>query len=236
MVARIASRWMVSPTDEVKWLHTQMKVYDNTDVEVHFIPSYLECLWQDKALHRFFASEKEACFIAGRCTDRFNQVFILAHAFRHLFGEGVGLRQLMDYYFVLKNSEDRLSREEFCKVMKETCMLSFAKAVMWIMAHVFANENKNTSTDSAQANNEDWLLCEPDEKDGRFLLKEVMLSDNYGHHDDRVKHSARQNTFMRFWRITLYNCRVIRFSPWIVICSPFWRTWHWCWRKSKGYK
>ena len=226
----------VSPTDEVRWLHTQMKVFDNTDVEVHFLPSYLECPWLDKALQRFFDSEKEACFAAGRCTDRFNQVFILAHAFRHLFGEGVGLRQLMDYYFVLRNSKWRMSREDFCKTMKETGMLRFAKAVMWILVHVFANQNENASTGSVQVDNKDWLLCEPDEKDGRFLLNEVIQSGNFGHQDERVKHSTDENAFLRFWRLSLYNGRVIRFSPWIVICSPFWRIWHWWWRKSKGYK
>lgn len=213
----------ISPTNEVRWLHTQMKVYDNTDVEVHFLPSYLECPWQDKALQNFFDGERGACFTCCKCTDRFNQVFILAHAFRHLFGEGIGLRQLMDYYFVLKNSRGRLSREECAEVMKATGMYRFAKAVMWIVQAVFGLE-------------EEYLLCEASEKDGRFLLDEVMQSGNFGHQDERVKHTAGEGAFLRFWRITLYNCRVIRFSPWIVVCSPFWRLWHWSWRKRKGYK
>lgn len=213
----------VSPTNEVRWLHTQMKVFQDTDVEVHFRPSYLECPWQDRALQKFFDSEKEACFANGRCTDRFNLVFILAHAFRHVFSEGVGLRQLMDYYFVLKNSKERMSREEFTEVMKATGMYGFAKAVMWIMQEVFGL-------------GEEYLLCETSEKDGRFLSDEVMQSGNFGHQDERVKHRADESAFHRFWRIALYNCRVVRFSPWIVVCSSFWRLWHWSWRKRKGYK
>lgn len=212
-----------SPTDEVRWLHTQLKIFQDTEVEAHFRPSYLECPWQDRALQKFFEYESEICFSNGRCSDRFNQVFILAHAFRHVFGEGVGLRQLMDFYYVLKNSKERLSRDEFCKVMKETGMLRFAKAVMWIMKEVFGLEDR-------------YLLCTTLENDGRFLLEEVMQSGNFGHQDNRVKHKADENAFHRFWRIALYNCRVIRFSPWIVVCSPFWRLWHWIWRKSKGYK
>lgn len=141
----------VSPTNEVRWLHTQMKVFQDTDVEVHFRPSYLECPWQDRALQKFFDSEKEACFANGSSTDRFNQVFILAHAFRHVFSEGVGLRQLMDYFFVLKNSKEQMSREEFAEVMKATGMYRFAMAVMWIMQEVFGLEEK-------------YLLCEPDER------------------------------------------------------------------------
>lgn len=213
----------VSPTNEVRWLHTQMKVFPDTDAEIHFRPSYLECPWQDRALQKFFTREKEVCFVNGKCTDKFNQVFILAHAFRHAFSEGVGLRQLMDYFFVLKNSKERLSRDEYAEVMNTTGMYRFAMAVMWIMQEVFGLE-------------EEYLLCEPDEKDGRFLLDEVMQSGNFGHQDERVKHTADEGAFHRFWRIALYNGRMIRFSPWIVACSPFWRLWHWSWRKRKGYK
>ncbi|MBQ0142535.1 MAG: nucleotidyltransferase family protein [Prevotellaceae bacterium] len=202
----------ISPSDEVRWLHTQLKIFQDTEVELHFRPSYLECPWQDRSLQTFFYNERENCFSSGRCTDRFNQVFILAHAFRHVFGEGVGLRQLMDYYYVLKNSKERLSREEFCRVMKETGMLRFAKAVMWIMNEVFGLEEK-------------YLLCTASESDGRFLLSEVIKSGNFGYLDERVSLVADEGTFQRFWRLTLYNFRVIRFSPWIVVCSPFWRLW-----------
>ncbi len=213
----------VSPTNDVRWLHSHLSIYKDTDVEVHFMPSYIECPWQDKALQRFFDSEREKCFDEGMATDKFNQVFILAHAFRHLFSEGVGLRQLMDYYFVLRNSEERLTQEEFVDVMKLTGMMRFAEALMWIMREVFGLQ-------------EQYLLCTPSEKDGHFLLKEVMLSGNFGHEDVRVRHVVGENTVRRFCRIAIYNMRVWRFSPMIVICSPIWRVWHWCWRKEKGYK
>ena len=187
------------------------------------MPSYLECPWQNRALQRFFDSEKEACFASGKCTDRFNQVFILAHAFRHLFSEGVGMRQLMDYYFVLKNSVESIPRKEFSLFMNRTGMERFAKAVMWIMQQVFGLESE-------------YLLCEPSEKYGRLLLNEVMKSGNFGHQDERVNRSKNESAIHRFWRIGVYNCRVMSFSPWTVICSPLWRLWHWCWRKKNGYR
>lgn len=213
----------VSPTNTVRWLHTQMYVFEKTEVEAHFRPSYLECPWYDKSLQRFFDSERESCFSEAKCTDRFNQVFILAHAFRHFFSEGVGMRQLMDYYFVLKNSQMRTSHSEFAKVMSATGMKRFAGAVMWMMQYVFGLESE-------------YLLCEPDEKSGRFLLDEVMQSGNFGHQDKRIKHIVSEGEFHRYCRIAVYNFRIVRFSPWIVVCSPIWRLWHWCWRKVKGYK
>lgn len=213
----------VAPTDDVRWLHTRLDVFDDAEVEIHFMPSYLECPWHNRALQRFFESEMEACFASGKCTDRFNQVFILAHAFRHLFSEGVGMRQLMDYYFVLKNSVESIPRKEFSLILSRTGMTRFAKAVMWIMQQVFGLERE-------------CLLCEPSEKYGRVLLNEVMKSGNFGHQDERVNRSKNESAIHRFWRIGVYNCRVMSFSPWTVVCSPLWRLWHWCWRKKNGYR
>lgn len=212
----------IAPTNNVRWLHTQLVVFDDAAVEVHFMPSYLECPWHNRALQRFFDSEMEACFASGKCTDRLNQVFILAHAFRHLFSEGVGMRQLMDYYFVLHNLTLNVNHNANA-TFRLFGMERFAKAVMWVMQEVFGLESE-------------YLLCEPSEKYGRLLLNEVMKSGNFGHQDERVNRSKNESAIHRFWRIGVYNCRVMSFSPWTVICSPLWRLWHWCWRKKNGYR
>lgn len=39
-------------------------------------------------------------------TINFNIIYILSHLYRHVFTEGIGLRQLIDYYFVLVKSEE----------------------------------------------------------------------------------------------------------------------------------
>ena len=214
----------VAPTDDVRWLHTRLDVFDDAEVEIHFMPSYLECPWHNRALQRFFESEKEACFATDSKTGRFNQVFILAHAFRHLFSEGVGMRQLMDYYFVLLNLNLDLNvNHNTNATFRSFGMERFAEAVMWIMQQVFGLESE-------------YLLCEPSEKYGRVLLNEVMKSGNFGHQDERVNRSKNESAIHRFWRIGVYNCRVMSFSPWTVISSPLWRLWHWCWRKKNGYR
>ena len=33
----------VAPTDDVRWLHTRLDVFNDAEVEMHFMPSYLEC-------------------------------------------------------------------------------------------------------------------------------------------------------------------------------------------------
>lgn len=214
----------VSSTPKVRWLHTKLNVFDDTEVEAHFLPTYMECPWYDKALQMFIASEREGCFNQGKATTRFNQVFILAHAFRHLFGEGVGLRQMMDYYFVLRSHKPTESdKSEYRQQVKSCGMLRFAESVMWLIREVFGLEDS-------------YLLCECNESDGKFLLSEIMMAGNFGHNDERNKHDDSESVFARYIRLSAYSLRVFRFSPWTVIWSPIWRLKHWIWRKTNGYK
>ena len=41
-------------------------------------------------------------------TRDFNAVFLLIHIYRHFFDEGIGLRQLMDYYYcIIRDGDNR---------------------------------------------------------------------------------------------------------------------------------
>lgn len=216
----------IAPTKEVRWLHTQLRVFEDTEVEVHFMPTYLKCPQSNKVLQAFFDTEKEACFKNGVASQRLNEIFILAHAYRHMTNEGLGLRQLMDYYFVLMNRpsvDSKLTCEEFVLLMQKTGMFRFAQGVMWVMHSVFGLPKE-------------YLLCEVSEKDGRFLLDEVMKSGNFGHYDERTKHDANESEFQRFWRLNTYSFRVYSYAYKEVLWAPIWRLKHWCWRKMYGYK
>ncbi len=106
-------------------------------------------------------------------TARFNAFYILLQCYHHMFESGLGLRQLIGYYFVLKNTSDK-DREYAVQLFEQLGIMSFAKAVMRIMLEVFGLEDK-------------CLLCEPYEKEGRFILNEVMQNGNFEHRDARVK-------------------------------------------------
>lgn len=97
----------ISPTIEVTRLHTQLKVFDDTEVEIHFMPTYMRCPWLNRRLQKWF--QKYDGFDRFGISEgikipsvEFNIVFLLLHIFRHLLGEGFGLRQVMDYYYVLQ--------------------------------------------------------------------------------------------------------------------------------------
>ena len=81
------------------------------EVEVHYRPSFLLCFWHNRKLQKYYERVKEEQFshrvMLGEQgeiaipTVEFNLIFQLTHIYAHLMNEGIGLRQLLDYYYVL---------------------------------------------------------------------------------------------------------------------------------------
>lgn len=176
-------------------------------------------------------------------TASFNVVYQLVHINRHLFNEGIGLRQILDYYFVLKAWKEQLeglastprptqamweeglaqsvpSKEQIMHTLRCFNLGSFASAVMWVLQEAFAMPSE-------------YLLCPPDEKRGHFLLNEIMLAGNFGRYDERNVIAAnesyvhrfirRQKRFLRF--LTQYPSEVL-WAPYFSVTQRLWRMWH----------
>ncbi len=147
----------------------------------------------------------------------FNRVYILVHIYRHLFAEGIGLRQLLDYYFVLKQGLTESEREETLRILRSLGMMRFTRAVMWVLQEVFGMPDR-------------YLLTSPDAKEGRFLLDEIMLAGNFGKYDERMQRAAGEGTFRWGLRKVLRNFRFVRSYPSEVLWSPIFKVWHLFWR------
>ena len=232
----------VAPTNEVNHKHVQLHCFSDTEVELHYIAAELHCPWHNKHLQRFFASHSETVKVklnaAGEITvpcEAFNIVHLLTHAYRHMFGDGIGLRQVMDLYFALKTLSDSPLKgeniEEIKEVVREAGMGKFASAMMWVIKTVFIGHDTSTNTGADDANFFVWI---PNEYDGQFLLDEIMMAGNFGKYDERIDRKGESRGH-RFWRVTKQNWRLMRFSPWEVVCTPLWRIWHFCWMRSHGY-
>ena len=106
-----------------------------TEIEVHFTPSWMNCYFTNRTLQNFFRQYSKKIFCneehlvisedGNSCYKQlpvppleFNRVFILVHIYRHLFGEGIGLRQLMDYYHVLCQGFTAEERVETLNVLR----------------------------------------------------------------------------------------------------------------------
>ena len=101
----------ISPHEKACYHHIEFPSYKGVEVEVHYRPSFLLCFWHNRKLQKYYERMKEEQFshrvMLGEQgevaipTVEFNLIFQLTHIYAHLMNEGIGLRQLLDYYFVV---------------------------------------------------------------------------------------------------------------------------------------
>ena len=129
-----------------------------------------------------------------------------------------------------------MSNEEIMSVIRSFGMTKFAAAVMYVLHKVFENEEcrmKNeecSEADDGKGNEEcilsfaPWMICEPNEKEGKKLLAEVMNSGNFGHYD-----SEKPNVYQhRFQYHTWKFKRIFRLAksyPEEALWEPMFRGW-----------
>lgn len=222
-------------------LHAEVKPIGSVPVEIHFRPSFFNAPWRDRRFQRLFGDDCfETCNIDNSAeitklrTD-YDVIFQMNHIYRHLIDEGVGLRQVFDYYVLLKayNKESLItrslmSREELRRHIRSCGMSRFSAALMYVLQVVFGID-------------ETEMICRPSECDGQFLLDEIMAAGNFGHHDKRmaaivVRKGHLSYQLQKAWRRFVRNIRFITYYPEEVVCEPFARIAHFLWRKYRLYR
>mgnify|MGYP004695752275 FL=1 len=297
----------VCPNQVMRYHHVDFPVM-KTAIEVHFTPSYMFCPIHNRRMQKWF---KEV--MGEQCNHRvslpdgygeihvpqvsFNVIYILSHLYRHIFTEGIGLRQLLDYYYVVcdfckvyqissnhlsnfsnhpvplskegstshpspLSSEERDVTALWCseplrykvgraskpspgcagwdrlgaigdtsfaagassvaldvvqKELKHLGLWKFAQAVMFVMKEVFGLS-------------EDRMIAPMDEKEGRFLLDEIMRGGNFGQYDDRMGSKVGESKIHRYFRMNLRNLRFVKHYPAEAVCEPVFRTWFAGWK------
>lgn len=206
--------------------HIDVEVFNDVLVEVHFVPSYAYNPFRYNQYRRFFEENGEECFTNSGSdfntpSIRFNAIYELMHIYRHVFHEGIGLRQLMDYYFVLQ----RLKLEDYSFVtywLKKLKLERFAASVLFVEQHVFKLK-------------EEKMFCEPDEASGAFLLNRIMQDGNFGHNNIQNIEAHDNGS----WALYKHNIKrlfeMLKYYPSEVLWAPVWKVGHFCWRKMKGY-
>lgn len=216
----------------VNYHHVAYPLYDDTEVEVHVLPNRLNNPFLNSKLQAYFrevASKQFGNFTelpdgVGHIpvpTTQFNAFYVLLHIYHHLFGEGIGLRQLMDYYYVLLQPMTEDERMELLTLFKRFRMMRFVGATMYVMQEVFGLEEK-------------YLLAQPSKIDGEFLLSEIMQAGNFGQYDERSK-GRSSSAIKRFANSLKRNVRFLRYYPSEVLWDIPFRIWLYLWRKWKGY-
>lgn len=222
-------------------LHAEVKPIGGVPVEIHFRPSFLNAPWRNRSFQKVF---KVAVFENAKIDDigivkklrvDYDLIFQMNHIYRHLLDEGVGLRQFFDFYVLLKDynkerivRKELMGKEEIMKIISSCGMKHFATALMFVLKKIFHVGN-------------DELICGISEKDGLFLLNEIMMAGNFGHYDIRmndieVRKGKLSFQLQRASRRFMRNLRFLSSYPEEVICEPFARVYHFVWRKSGLYR
>ena len=227
----------VCPNQVMRYHHVDFPVM-KTAIEVHFTPSYMFFPIHNSRMQKWFGKVMgEQCNYRVSLPDgygeihvpqvSFNVIYILSHLYRHIFTEGIGLRQLLDYYFVvmmwhtdLTNLTDSDSADlaALQRELKRLGLWKFAGAVMYVLHEVFGLE-------------EDMMIVPINEKEGMFLLDEIMRGGNFGQYDDRLGDKTGEGKVHRYFRMSLRNMRFVRHYPSEALCEPLFRTWFWTWKK-----
>ena len=314
----------VCPNQVMRYHHVDFPVM-KTAIEVHFTPSYMFCPIHNRRMQKWFQE-----VMGEQCNHRvslpdgygeihvptasFNVIYILSHLYRHIFTEGIGLRQLLDYYYVVcdfckvyqissnhlsnfSNHPVPLSKEgstfspspsssgsgdvtapsrcseplrskdggpskvspdcagwdrldgsgdttSACSLdagsssfsacssvaldvvqreLKHLGLWKFAQSVMFVMKEVFGLS-------------EDRMIAPMDEKEGRFLLDEIMRGGNFGQYDDRMGSKVGESKIHRYFRMNLRNLRFVKHYPAEAVCEPVFRTWFAGWKFINRFK
>lgn len=241
----------VCPNQVMRYHHVDFPVM-KTAIEVHFTPSYMFFPIHNSRMQKWFKEVMDLqCSNVVTLPDgygeitvpttSFNVIYILSHLYRHIFTEGIGLRQLLDYYFVLVKwhtdltnlTDSNKSLPQMTQIntdldtlrheLKYLGLWKFAQAVMYVLHEVFGLS-------------EDRMIAPMDEKEGRFLLDEIVRGGNFGQYDDRMGSKVGESKMHRYFRMNLRNLRFVKHYPTEALSEPLFRTWFAVWKNIHGIK
>ena len=241
----------VCPNQVMRYHHVDFPVMKSA-IEVHFTPSYMFFPVHNRRMQKRFKKVMDLqCSNIVTLPDgygeitvpttSFNVIYILSHLYRHVFTEGIGLRQLLDYYFVLvKWHTDLTNLTESNKSLPQMMQIStdldalrhelkylglwkFAGAVMYVLHETLGLP-------------EEKMIAPVDVNEGRFLLAEIMQGGNFGQYDTRLGSKENEGKLHRYLRMSLRNLRFVKHYPTEALSEPLFRTWFALWKKIHGIR
>ena len=213
--------------DDIRFHHLETAM-DGVPVELHFYPCTMNNPIYNARLQKWFkrnadlqcsnvVSLPDGIGEIAIPTTAFNVVYQLTHLYHHFFDEGIGMRQIIDYYYVVNNDELLVIRDTLQRELKHLGLWKFARAVMYVLHE-------------ALGLSEEKMIAPMDEKRGKLLLTEILNGGNFGQHFTKYGHFTQQGMakkyFLKIWR----NMHFVRYYPAEALSEPIFRTWHFFWR------
>lgn len=223
----LRSKWKVG---EIWYHHADVMAFaDKTSLEIHFYPSWMNSPANNALMQKYFASQADRQFsnfnqTLGYCvpTYEFNLVYCMIHLYRHLLLEGVGLRQVIDYYFILKSSETQ-ERTAAAATLVELGIGEFVPSVLYVLKNLFGLEDE-------------YCFASVDNIGGEFLLSEIVLSGNFGKRDSRNGWRHDQARAVKAMNRFRHLKRFRRYARSEVCWAPYFKLKQFLWKKLNAYR
>ena len=214
--------------DDIRFHHLETTM-DGVPVELHFFPCSMNNPIYHARLQKWFRrnADLQCSHIVGLPdgagdiaipTSAFNVVYQLCHLYHHFFDEGIGMRQIIDYYYVVSMLNVNCEMLTWLpKDLKHLGLWKFAGAVMFVLHEALGLP-------------EEKMIAPMDEKRGKLLLAEILNGGNFGKHFTKyggfTHQSKAKKYFLKIWR----NMHFVRYYPAEALSEPIFRTWHFFWR------
>lgn len=213
---------------DVFYHHVDFPMFEGTEVEVHFMPTWMNSYFNNNKLQRFLEAEAEASFtnetsigegqIIHTPTWVMNVVFQLIHIQKHLFAEGIGLRQVMDYYYLLlrRGSEDQC--QKVLAVVHDLGLDTFLASLQWVLQQVFGLKDE-------------YLIGTTDQENGTLLLGEILSGGNFGKFGVNSDIGDSERLLVRMTKKLRRGWNFRHLVRDEVLWMPLFKTWQYFWRK-----
>ena len=210
--------------------HVDYVKCDGIEVELHYRPAFLNNPIHNSRLQQWFLSEAAAQLEhrvellngAGMVSvpnNAFNRIFLMTHIMNHGIHEGIGMRQMMDYYFLLRKGFTQEEQQRDEQLLRRFGLYNITAAVMYTLRQLFAMPK-------------DRMLVPPDQRRGKYLLKEVLEGGNFGRYSPQ-SFMARTRLGRNMLRLRR-DLRLLTVFPSECLCEPIFRLYHFFWRLRFG--
>ncbi len=204
------------PDQKFGKLHIEFPILKNPLVEVHYTPRIFDNPFANKYLQSFFRDNRDyqmSHYInlpnntkITTPTPEFNIIYQLTHIMQHIIYGGITLKQIIDYYYVLKeykkrkdNNQHTIKESEMINTLKRTGMLRFSKIMMYIMHNGLGLKDE-------------YLYTSQDKKGGAVILSSIIEEDDNNYkHPHNMMNLSKYNTVRE--RQRLKTIRAIQLLP-----------------------
>ena len=131
------------PDEIYRYVHIGFPVYSDIAVEIHLRPSYLCNPFHNHRLQAWFDSIDLDDLLDQDKFREFNAVFQPLHIYKHVLRDGITMKQLLDYYFLLK-----FQPHQDKDLLDKLDLLSFCEDLNAVVMHLF--EGKSLPTPSSK--------------------------------------------------------------------------------------